>query len=88
MSVDTLLPVFVGGAMIQHKPFLESIMFTGMPGPVELIVLALIVLLLFGKRLPSTMRSLGQSIVEFKRGVKGIDNDIESETSGPDKPSF
>ena len=63
-------------------------MFTGMPGPIELIVLALIVLLLFGKRLPSTMRSLGQSIVEFKRGVKGIDNEIESETNGPDKPAY
>ena len=60
-------------------------MFTGMPGPVELLVLGMIVLLLFGKRLPSTMRSLGQSIVEFKRGVKGIDNDIESESRGPDQ---
>ena len=64
---------------------------TGAPGPVELLVLAFIVLLLFGKRLPSTMRSLGQSIVEFKRGVKGIENEIETETqapgSGPDQPS-
>lgn len=45
-------------------------------GPTELIVLGLVVLLLFGSRLPSVMRSLGQGVVEFKKGVQGIeDND-------------
>lgn len=39
-------------------------------GPTELIVLAVIVLLLFGSRLPSVMRSLGSSIVSFKKGMK------------------
>jgi len=34
-----------------------------------------IILLLFGNRLPSLMRSLGQGIVEFKKGVKGIEDD-------------
>ena len=51
----------------------------GMPGPFELIVIALIVLLLFGKRLPGLMRSLGQSVVEFKRGVNDP-GQIESES--------
>jgi sec-independent protein translocase protein TatA len=51
----------------------------GMPGPFELIVIALIVLLLFGKRLPGLMRSLGQSVVEFKRGVNDPDQ-IESDS--------
>lgn len=51
----------------------------GMPGPVELIVVALVVLLLFGKRLPDLMRSLGRSVVEFKRGVNDPDQ-IESDT--------
>lgn len=45
----------------------------GMPGPVEMIFICLIVLLLFGKRLPSVMRSVGKSIVEFKKGVKDIE---------------
>ncbi|OHB70746.1 MAG: hypothetical protein A2V70_11775 [Planctomycetes bacterium RBG_13_63_9] len=50
--------------------------FTGMPGPLELLILALIILLLFGKRLPSVMGSLGKSIVEFKKGVSGIEDDV------------
>ncbi len=46
----------------------------GMP---ELIILAVVVLLLFGNRLPSVMRSLGQGVVEFKKGVQGIDEEKE-----------
>jgi sec-independent protein translocase protein TatA len=44
-------------------------------GTVELIIVAAVILLLFGSRLPSVMRSLGQGIVEFKRGVQGIEDD-------------
>ncbi|MFM7107305.1 MAG: twin-arginine translocase TatA/TatE family subunit [Planctomycetaceae bacterium] len=40
-------------------------------GPMELIIVAGIALLLFGTRLPKVMRSLGEGIVEFKRGVQG-----------------
>jgi sec-independent protein translocase protein TatA len=39
-------------------------------GP-ELIALSVVVLLLFGTRLPSVMRSLGVGITEFKKGLKG-----------------
>ncbi len=48
-----------------------------MPGPMEMVIIGGIVLLLFGSRLPSTMRSLGRGIVEFKKGVKGIEDDVE-----------
>ena len=41
----------------------------GFAGPWELIIIAGIVLLLFGNRLPSVMRSMGRGIVEFKRGI-------------------
>ena len=47
----------------------------GAPGWVELSILGLIVLLLFGNRLPSVMRSLGQGITEFKKGIKSGDTD-------------
>ena len=47
------------------------------PGPMELIIVAVIVLLLFGSRLPSVMRSMGRGIVEFKKGVQGIEDDVE-----------
>jgi sec-independent protein translocase protein TatA len=37
----------------------------------EIIILGMVVLLLFGNRLPSVMRSLGVGITEFKKGIKG-----------------
>lgn len=43
-------------------------------GP-ELIVVALIVLVLFGSRLPSVMRSLGQSVTSFKSGLNDVDEE-------------
>ena len=49
-----------------------------MPGPLEMIIVGVALLLLFGNRLPSVMRSLGQGIVEFKKGVKGIEDDVEN----------
>lgn len=48
-----------------------------MPGPFEVLVVALIILLLFGNRLPGVMRSMGRGIVEFKKGIKGIDDEID-----------
>lgn len=48
-------------------------------GPMELIIVAAVILLLFGSRLPKVMRSLGQGIVEFKRGVQGIEDDPHRE---------
>jgi sec-independent protein translocase protein TatA len=39
-------------------------------GPLELVICSVIVLLLFGNRLPSVMKSLGQGITEFKKGIK------------------
>jgi sec-independent protein translocase protein TatA len=40
-----------------------------------------VVLLLFGSRLPKVMRSLGEGIVEFKRGVQGIEDESRSEST-------
>jgi sec-independent protein translocase protein TatA len=48
------------------------------PGPGELIVILLVVLLLFGaKRLPELARSLGKSLNEFKRGRDDVDDPKE-----------
>jgi sec-independent protein translocase protein TatA len=48
-------------------------------GPLELFIVALVVLLLFGNRLPGVMRSLGRGIVEFKKGVSG-EEDLDEKT--------
>ena len=54
-----------------------------LPGHSEWIVLAIIGLLIFGRRLPEVGRNLGRSIVEFKRGIKGIGDEVEEEASKP-----
>ena len=47
----------------------------GMPGPIEALMVASAMLLLFGNRLPAMMRGLGQGIVEFKKGIQGDKDD-------------
>jgi sec-independent protein translocase protein TatA len=49
-----------------------------MPGPLELIIFGVIILLLFGSRLPGVMRSMGSSISEFKKGVRDNEDDPDS----------
>ena len=53
--------------------------------PFAYIVFALVAFLLFGNRLPSVMRSLGRSVVEFKKGVAGIEDEIEEAVRSADK---
>ena len=50
----------------------------GVPGWAELLIVAAILLLLFGNRLPSVMRSMGKGVVEFKKGIHGIEDEIEN----------
>lgn len=52
-------------------------------GPAEIGVIAVIALLLFGRRLPEVMRGMGRGIVEFKRGLSGIDDDINAAAVQP-----
>ncbi len=49
----------------------------GMPGGIEWIIILIVALLIFGKRLPEVMKSMGRGIVEFKKGVKGVEDEVE-----------
>lgn len=56
-----------------------------MPGPLEIIVILVVVLLLFGaKRLPEIGRALGEGIREFKRSIKGLEDDGQQEKKKPE----
>jgi sec-independent protein translocase protein TatA len=46
-------------------------------GPMELVIVMGIAVLLFGKRLPEVGRSLGRGIVEFKKGLNGVVDDMD-----------
>jgi sec-independent protein translocase protein TatA len=47
-------------------------------GTTEMIVFGIIAVILFGGRLPSVARSLGKSIVEFKKGMTDLENEVKS----------
>lgn len=59
----------------------------GMPGPSELMVIAFIVLLLFGgKKLPELMKGLGKGIKEFNNAKANIESEVrESMKEAPPK---
>ena len=45
-------------------------------GGTEMFVLLILGVLLFGKKLPDVGRSLGKGLVEFKKGLQGIEDDV------------
>ncbi len=51
----------------------------------EAIVLGLLGVLIFGKRLPEVGKSIGKGIVEFKKGLSGIEDDIDITAKQPPK---
>lgn len=53
----------------------------GNANPWELMILGMIALLLFGKRLPEVAKSLGKGIVEFKKGLAGVEDEIRGSGS-------
>ena len=51
-------------------------------GPWEYVIILVVVLLLFGKKLPTAAKSLGQSFVAFKKGIKDGAEEELPENSG------
>src|SRR3954464_8322227 len=47
-------------------------------GPAEIMVLLVLGVLLFGRKLPDVGRYLGKGIVEFKKGMKGLEDDVDT----------
>ncbi|MEW6252826.1 MAG: twin-arginine translocase TatA/TatE family subunit [Planctomycetota bacterium] len=51
--------------------------------PWHLLVLGMVALLLFGKRLPEVGRSLGKGIAEFKKGLRDVREELNREEPEP-----
>jgi sec-independent protein translocase protein TatA len=58
-------------------------LFAGGIGSVELIIICLVVLLVFGSRLPEVMRSFGRGLTQFKKGLKDVENEIVNDVQVP-----
>ena len=62
-------------------------MFGGQIGMGEVLVIGIVAILLFGRRLPEVARSLGRSVQEFKKGIKEAESEVTKmpETKEQDK---
>jgi sec-independent protein translocase protein TatA len=58
--------------------------FLSLPGNTEWLVIGIFALLIFGKRLPEVARSLGKGVVEFKKGLRGLEEEVEQ--AGQERP--
>lgn len=61
--------------MLQFSP---SLAFLGQIGWMEITILAVLGVLVFGRRLPEVGRNIGRGIVEFKKGLQGITDEMDS----------
>lgn len=58
---------------------MNTLLFLGNLGTGEIIIIAIVVLLLFGgKKIPELMKGLGKGVKSFKDGVNGLEDDINS----------
>jgi sec-independent protein translocase protein TatA len=59
-----------------------TLLFLSLPKGAEFLILALLVLLLFGgKKIPELMRGLGKGIRNFKEGLKDMSEEIKKDTT-------
>lgn len=55
-------------------------------GTGEVIVIALVILLVFGgKKIPELMKGLGKGVKNFKDGIKGVEDEINADNTPKDK---
>ena len=65
------------------KSMLNTILLFALGTP-EIILIALVVLLIFGgKKIPELMRGLGKGVSQFKKGMKEMDDEIKSDLQDP-----
>jgi sec-independent protein translocase protein TatA len=59
---------------------MAQLLFFGNLGTTEIIIIALVVLLLFGgKKIPELMHGVGKGVKSFKKGMNEIEDEINSE---------
>ena len=65
---------------------MTNLLFLGNLGTGEIIIIALVLLLLFGgKKIPELMRGIGNGVRNFKEGMNEIEKDINKDGEASDK---
>lgn len=64
---------------------LQSVLAFGFPGGWEWMIVLVVAVLIFGRRLPEIARGLGKSITEFKKGVKETENEVRDAIDDADQ---
>ncbi|MCK9342899.1 MAG: twin-arginine translocase TatA/TatE family subunit [Massilibacteroides sp.] len=65
---------------------MTDLLFLGNLGTGEIIIIAIVVLLLFGgKKIPELMKGIGKGVKNFKDGVKGLEDDINLDDTDDNK---
>lgn len=59
-------------------PLMSPLAFLGSIGWPEMVIIGVIGVLIFGKRLPEVGKSIGKGIVEFKKGLAGVDDEVNA----------
>lgn len=60
---------------------MRTILLFGSLGWPEILIIALIVLLLFGgRKIPELMKGVGKGVKSFKDGVKGIEDEVNADS--------
>lgn len=65
--------------------YIENILAWSLPGGGEWIIILVIALLIFGKRLPEIARGVGKSLTSFKKGLKDIEDDTDTDVPNSGK---
>ena len=65
---------------------MNSLLLFSAPRGWEILIIVLVILLLFGgKKIPELMNGIGKGISSFKKGLKDIEDEVNSDSSSEDK---
>lgn len=71
---------------LENVAMTHTLALLGPLGGWEVALLLVLGLLIFGGRLPEVAKNMGKGIVEFKKGLKGIEEEVESAGDGKETP--
>jgi sec-independent protein translocase protein TatA len=62
-------------------------LFAFMPGPGDMVIIAVVAVMLFGKNLPQVARQAGRALSELKKGMAGLQSELNAAIYNSDQPS-